>query len=255
MATSEDPMAKISPQHQDIVNSTWSQLLNAEGGVQNLAADLLKGFAAQSGNSGKCGQAGGSGQLLSQLGGLAGFLGGGGSTDLDNLHKMRKHTTSRAFLNNRNNQGTQNSQGDQRGDDQQESNSRFGGGNFLDQFGGLDNIAGMVTRGLNNQGGGGNGGAGGLMQSLGGLGSLAALAGINLNDPSSLLKFFRKTPVAAEAANPDNSSRDIYKTIKNVIFELLGSKLPAEDFQQNPENKSAWKGYLGAIANALRNSA
>ena len=43
-----------------------------------------------------------------------------------------------------------------------------------------------------------------------------------------------------------------FQTIKNVIFSLLGSKLPAEDFQENPENKSAWKGYLGAVANALR---
>ena len=42
MASMEDPMGKIPPQHQDIVNSTWSQLLNAEGGVQNLAVDLLK---------------------------------------------------------------------------------------------------------------------------------------------------------------------------------------------------------------------
>lgn len=47
----------------------------------------------------------------------------------------------------------------------------------------------------------------------------------------------------------------ISQIIKGVIFNLLGSKLPAESFSQNTEAKGAWKGYLGVIANALRNFA
>ena len=43
----------------------------------------------------------------------------------------------------------------------------------------------------------------------------------------------------------------LFQMIKGTIFNLMGSKLPAENFQQNPEAKSAWKGYLSVIANAI----
>lgn len=44
MAADSDPMKQIPPEHQNIVQSTWSQLLGSEGNAQNLAMDLFKRY-------------------------------------------------------------------------------------------------------------------------------------------------------------------------------------------------------------------
>ncbi|GAV09702.1 hypothetical protein RvY_19195 [Ramazzottius varieornatus] len=292
MADTQNPMGQIPEKQQNIINDTWSQLLGAEGGVQNLAMSLVKSFAAS--QLGGQGGAGGGGDSMSQLGGM--FGGGAGGQDSAAAGQAPAESDTSTTNTASAPADTEQGSGDQPNDQwyeygkmagewvrnamgggaggaagaagevpagaataspqtSQTGGQAPGGSGLLDQLGGLGglgNIAGQFLGGGGGQAasGSGGGGLGNILTAVGGLGGLAALAG-NLKDPNSLLNFFMKTPVANAASNPDNSSRDIYKIIKGTIFNLLGSKLPAENFQQNPEAQSAWKGYLGVIANAL----
>ncbi|XP_055328603.1 calpain clp-1-like isoform X3 [Paramacrobiotus metropolitanus] len=279
MSDQPDPIKQLPPQHEDIVRSTWAQLLGAEGSVQNLAVDLVKSLVktqlggeggsaepsappagddqahAGGGESTGRGAEGGNNDLFYQLGGLAGqFLGtrrdgggsgGGGGGDL----MGQLGGLAGQFLGGGRSQLGEERPANSEGNSTDTPRSGGGGGSLMDTLGGLGSLARQFGGGSGGGGGGGN-----IMQLIGSLGGMAALAQ-GLHDPGKLLSFFMKTPVAQDAGNPDNSSRDIYKIIKGVIFNLLGSKLPEEDFNQNAENKSAWKGYLGMIAKALRNFA
>ncbi|OQV19755.1 hypothetical protein BV898_06294 [Hypsibius exemplaris] len=75
-----------------------------------------------------------------------------------------------------------------------------------------------------------------------------------LDNPNALIGFFMQGVLGSGAA-ANQSENSIFKMLKQVIFGLLGDKLPGASFSQNSEAQGAWSKFLQLAAGAIKKQA
>ncbi|GAV03042.1 hypothetical protein RvY_13526-2 [Ramazzottius varieornatus] len=75
-----------------------------------------------------------------------------------------------------------------------------------------------------------------------------------LDNPNALMGFFMQGVMGSGAAKTQSES-SIFSMMKQVIFGLLGDKLPAQSFSQNNQAQGAWTNFLQLAAGAMKKQA